>query len=141
MIIKRFPQVLNLLVADGASPLHVAVRNGDCQMVEFILGFYNEYRCKVTPNLDIDKKTRTDQTALHIACLEGHLSIAKVLLHHGARIDAETQSGMTAVLMCIKKHQLLKYLPQLGGSEETPDVATVCYSIDLIKNSFTVDSS
>lgn len=120
VIVEKFPEVLNSVIADGANPLHVAVRNGSEDMVDLIVSLMTQH------HYNIDQRTKSDQTALHLACLEGFLGIVKVLLHHGAEIDAETQNGNTAVLMCVLKHRLLANLPeQLQGHELRPDLKTV----------------
>ena len=44
MIVDKFPEVLNSAKGDGATPLHIAVRNGVESMVEFILLQMSNYR-------------------------------------------------------------------------------------------------
>ena len=124
MIVDQFPEVLNSAKGDGATPLHVAVRNGKESMVECILHNMAKYR------FDVDARLKSGETALHIACAEGFLSVIKLLIEHGADMNAEVHEGNTAVSMCVIKHKLLANLPQqLQGNELRPDLRTVsaCY--------------
>ena len=127
MIVDKFPEVLNSAKGDGATPLHVAVRNGVESMVECILLHMTKYR------YDIDARLKSSETALHIACAEGFLGIIKILIQHGANMDAEIQDGNTAVSLCVIKHKLLANLPQeLQGNELRPDLRTVSAQIPLL---------
>lgn len=127
MIVDKFPEVLNSAKGDGATPLHVAVRNGVESMVECILLHMTKYR------YDIDARLKSGETALHIACAEGFLGIIKILIQHGANMDAEIQDGNTAVSLCVIKHKLLANLPQeLQGNELRPDLRTVSTQIPLL---------
>lgn len=126
MIVDKFPEVLNSAKGDGATPLHIAVRNGVESMVEFILLQMSNYR------YDIDARLKSGETALHIACAEGFLGVIKMLIQHGADMDAEVQNGNTAVSLCVIKHKLLANLPQqLQGNELRPDLRTVSAHISI----------
>lgn len=120
MIVEKFPEVLNSSKPDGATPLHMAVRNGKESMVECVLLHM------VKHHHDIDARLKSGETALHIACAEGFLAIVKLLIQHGAAMDAEVGDGNTAVSLCVIKHKLLANLPQqLQGNELRPDLRTV----------------
>lgn len=122
LISMNYPEVLNMVKEDGTTPLHYATRNGREEIVEHML------KVSARNKFDIDKLTRSHESALHIACVEGYLSIVKQLLNHGALIDAETHNGNTAVHLCVIKHQLLLNLPQpLQEYELRPDLKTVSY--------------
>lgn len=122
LISINYPEVLNIEKEDGTTPLHYATRNGREEIVEHIL------KVSARKKYNIDKLTKSKQTALHIACVEGYLSIVKLLLDHGATIDVESQNGNTAVHMCVIKHQLLFNLPQqLQEYELRPDLKTVSF--------------
>ncbi|XP_066919904.1 E3 ubiquitin-protein ligase MIB2-like [Clytia hemisphaerica] len=121
MILDKSPEALNSTQPDGSTPLHFAVRRGKAPMVEYIVHLITKYR------YNIDSRTKQGQTALHLACMEGFLAIVKLLLQHGADINAEMNDGNTSVLMCVLKHRMLFNLPpQLQGNELIrPDLRTV----------------
>jgi ankyrin repeat protein len=70
----------------GETTLHKAVREGCEEMVELLLE-----RC------DVNARCNLGMTPLHWACLNGHASIARLLLSHGAdpHIVNDTVDGLT----------------------------------------------
>ncbi|CAK4654993.1 unnamed protein product [Aphanomyces euteiches] len=79
----------NLSYEASASRLFEAVKWGDVQMVQELLGDGSSVNCQ-------DKFGRT---ALMEACIEGHTDVVQVLIAHDANVDLATVSGITA-LMC-----------------------------------------
>ena len=81
---KEFREVLQELLAQGAdaafisrsgiTPLHRAARVGDVEIIDTLLGAAT---CKV------DAQTAYGYTALHLACANGHTSVAKQLIAKG----------------------------------------------------------
>lgn len=47
---------------------------------------------------DVKATTKSDDTALHFACEQGHTDIAEVLLSRGADIEAKTECGRTPLM-------------------------------------------
>ena len=114
--------MINIPKEDGCTPLHIAVLNGLEDITSLLLGF------REGAEVNIEDRTKSQQTALHVAALEGFLYIVKLLLQHGAILDAESREGNTAIHLCVMKHLMLCNLPQqLQGCELYPDIATVRY--------------
>ena len=113
---------VNTAEADGTTPLHWAVRQDDLDLVDRLLragadlkianryGITALYLACVNGNpamIDRLLKAGADpnfagpegETALMTAARGGHVAAAKVLLDHGARVDArETWRGQTALM-------------------------------------------
>lgn len=74
--------------ADGNSPLHDAARRGLVEVAELLLD-EGEY--------DVDIANGMGDRPLHMSAASGHLGMTKVLVEHGAQVDALTSWGMTAL--------------------------------------------
>ena len=62
-----------------------------------------------------------------LAAQESYLGLMKLLIAHGAKIDAEDEDGDTALHAVLKKFQLVSAIAgQLVGVESTPDITEVC---------------
>lgn len=71
-----------LALASGlasSAPIHDAARDGDAERVKTLL--------TSDPKL-IEARTEDGNTPLHLAALEGHAAVARVLLEHGAQVNA-----------------------------------------------------
>ncbi|UKK01827.2 serine/threonine-protein kinase ripk4 [Theileria orientalis] len=54
----------------------------------------------------IDKKDSFDRTPLHLACYEGHLEAAKLLIKYGANVQSHARNGMTCLHFASQKGHL-----------------------------------
>ncbi|CAK4373255.1 unnamed protein product [Aphanomyces euteiches] len=79
----------NLSYEASASRLFEAVKWGDVQMVQELLG----------DGSSVNSQDKFGRTALMEACIEGHTDVVQVLIAHDANVDLATVSGITA-LMC-----------------------------------------
>ncbi|KAG9400565.1 hypothetical protein AC1031_010777 [Aphanomyces cochlioides] len=79
----------NLSYEASESRLFEAVKWGDVQMVEELLG----------DGSSVNWQDKFGRTALMEACIEGHTDVVQVLIAHDANVDLATVSGITA-LMC-----------------------------------------
>jgi ankyrin repeat protein len=87
---------------NNSTPVHVAAKRGDAQMLEKIL---------TMPEMDVartinacESATVGGYAAIHHACALGHVEALKVLLKHGASINAKTQTNLKegALHICCK---------------------------------------
>jgi len=119
----NFPALMTQLLQAGADPCQ-----GDCW---FTAASENQGDClQVLLDLDWDVNLRNEEgeTALHLACLEGHLGIVKRLLQAGAEINPQTELGDTPLaLATLQGHgEIVRFLldqgadPNLGVPGETP---------------------
>lgn len=70
--------------------------------------------------IDLDAQDRQGLTALHIACLQGHLSTAKLMASHGAALHLVTREGFTAVELAA-----IKGYDASGISEEAEEQVAI----------------
>ena len=50
--------------------------------------------------------TKSDDTALHFACEQGHNEIAALLLQHGAELEYKTECGRTPLMKAARAGHL-----------------------------------
>lgn len=76
---------------NGWTALHIAARNGNAEVVRFLLA---------QPDLDVNAKNKWKSTPLMIAAGSGNLAIIDLLLHHpGTAIDLQAEYyGRTALI-------------------------------------------
>lgn len=125
------PEVVDIILAHGAnvlvfdayqrSCLHYAAMNGDvvtlCKLIAAI-------REKLTVSKFYDFCNYGDQqkeTALHKACLNGHLAVAKVLLKYNPSLERRNSMGMTALTCAaLKGHgDIVEALLKAGADVNT----------------------
>lgn len=82
----------------GETALHVAARFGHEECAEILLAGTNDQKA----DFELVEKTYS-WTPLHVACVDGHLSIVELLLRAGAEINRYDASGWTA-----KEHAALR---------------------------------
>lgn len=103
------PHLLQLNDINHATPIHLAVKNGDIKLLEYILQLFKGKR--------IDERERSSCggfTALHYACLMASVDMIRALLLSNADINAKS-SGFTQdtpLILCCKKG-LLKSAEEL----------------------------
>ncbi len=74
-------------------PLHEAARAGDVAQVEQLLA---------RKGIDVNAKSYAGWTPLSIAVREGHEAVARLLLDHGAQIEAKDDMGRTPLYSAIE---------------------------------------
>lgn len=113
-------KIVKLLLENGANigqndielykynALIIASKYGNFDIVKLFLEQNEVFRAKNKKSVvDIDYQTKSGYTALHWACMNGHTSVAKLLLEHGAKPNLKNQMGKTA--MSIVQYQSHKY--------------------------------
>jgi ankyrin repeat protein len=90
-MLSRANAASNNVSFDGSSALLKAATVGQILVVRELLD---------QPGIDIDWRDPVSQgrTALHCACKNGHLEVVKLLVDHGASIEATDNNGMTPLL-------------------------------------------
>ena len=78
----------------GETPLMLAARSGQVEAVTTLLDVETRVNAKETWN---------GQSALMWATAEGHVSVVRALIAHGADIHARSNSGATALLFAARK--------------------------------------
>jgi hypothetical protein len=109
----------------GEAPLHPAARNGNLQIVRYLLDHGAEVNLKARPyhfgNVE-------DYTALHLAALMGHSQVVQLLLARGADPGIKTREGDRASTLAGNKGypqiaKLLKQTEVTQGIAEEPALA------------------
>jgi ankyrin repeat protein len=89
----------------------LAGKEGKADIVEYLLG---------RPRVDIEAKTTVGDTALDIACRNGHLEVVKLLVAAGARINpgaTDVRGALASATLGGKLH-VFKYLVEEAGADE-----------------------
>jgi ankyrin len=95
----------NISILSEVSTLEVAVQKRRTQQDLSLSAAAYDGRIKTVrkfledDTVDVNEKACDDLTALHYACIKGHRDIAKLLLDHGADIDAATSCNEGPLLM------------------------------------------
>ena len=76
--------------SDGCTPIHRAARNGSVEIIEFLLKSQEKSDLERILNLTTKE---TKRTPLHIATLERHHDVAKLLLKYGAKRNMQDAFG------------------------------------------------
>ena len=93
---------------EDTSILHCACMNNRTEIAKIILVKYPEL---------INKKTKKQETALHLAVVKGSFKLVKLLISLKINIDAQDEQGYTALMRAIykDKNSIAKHLIQNGS--------------------------
>lgn len=96
---------------NGFNALHHASGNGN---IDFIKTLFIHKR-----DLKLDVKNKKGYTALHLACLKGHLNTAVFLAVAGAKIEIRNDKGFNALGLAIlnERKEVVEWLRNLGLKE------------------------
>ncbi|KAI2638725.1 ankyrin repeat-containing domain protein, partial [Hypomontagnella submonticulosa] len=136
-IAARFESTATTITIEGqAKVLHLVTAGRFTGMVELLLrqGFDVNAKCTIRIGIGMELTSGTrvgmevggELTALHIAAIIGNEAIARVLLDHGADINAKCSDGKTALDLATSMEQtsmmdLLSETPVSGGSARERD--------------------
>jgi ankyrin repeat protein/tetratricopeptide (TPR) repeat protein len=113
---------------DGATLLHLAVQEGQTNVLEFLLsrgarldikdnnnytplhwavmlGFKDIARLLISNGADVNDRGLNRMTPLHDAAYNGHKDIVKMLIANGAKLDARDELGNTPLDLAVEKNQ------------------------------------
>lgn len=117
---------MSVKLPDGQNGLHIASRNDNCaSIIEYLLEI----------GFEIDKASAHKLQPIHYAAREGLVENLKVLLSHGAKINAKSEKGMTPLHLAVinNREGAVKYL-MLEGATDIPDDEGVTPSAIAFKN-------
>ncbi|TGO47458.1 hypothetical protein BOTNAR_0524g00050 [Botryotinia narcissicola] len=80
---------------DDLYPLHIAATQDNCEMIELLLRYSQNW----TKKANIDVGNDTGDTPLSVAVRYGHIEIMKVLIQHGADINATNNKNDTPIFI------------------------------------------
>ena len=115
----------NTGVLDRQHILVVACKHGDPAFVELLLVRGVDVNVSGTKQSHADSIPYDEATPLNAACAEGHLSVVKFLLDHGADIEKSNGSSATPLIAAIRKKSLSAVLLLLDAG------ADVNHAVDL----------
>jgi ankyrin repeat protein len=100
--------------------LRVASANGN---LDYVRNFVNTYKDSININSFSAEGKDEKQTALHLACENGHVEVAIVLIEQGANINAKGLGGDTPLHGAIKfgKVHVVRALLKQGADREMPN--------------------
>lgn len=80
--------------------------------LNFKRGFASDNVCyKLQSGAEVDRRTRAGQaTSMHRAAYAGHIEVVKVLLQHGASMEAQDSDGQTCLHKACKSLINLKHI-------------------------------
>lgn len=78
---------------------------------------------------DIEVKNNRQQTALMLACTQGHLSVVELLVNGGAKVDAEDEEGHSPLHLTF-----LRLHSAAAASAESAGAATGKHSTDHVSH-------
>lgn len=112
----RDKRAMNVYVEDPALKTHdffMACKRGDVDKVS------NDLRAGADPNIFDTTLT----SALHVAAVNGHLEIIRLLKSSGARLDPRDRNMVTPLLACLKKGLIepVKALIEMGAEKFVSD--------------------
>ena len=125
---------VNIMNADGFTPLYLASDRGHRDRVEFLLKHHADVNLM---------SGRTSEAPLTMAAVMGEIEVARVLLHHGASVDPRDNQGWTPLFVASRYGHLdiVRLLIQSRAAVDTPDnedwtplfVASRCGHLDIVR--------
>lgn len=122
-------------VSSMLSPIHAACRKGDYLVVKHVLSFYYGNECV---NL-VNSSCTCGMTPLQVACDNGHVKIAKLLLRRHAQPNkrgSKKRHHSCIAMACIQKNlELVELLLQYGASvdDDALSIAASSGFDDIVK--------
>ncbi len=94
-LVKQSIKLLNQQDNEGATPLHLAVREGKDLIVQSLA---------LIPALDKELRNKEGKTALHIALEKEYLELAKTLIMNGANVNSAMPNDITLLHIAVDKN-------------------------------------
>jgi ankyrin repeat protein len=109
------PELLHASDYQTLEPLHIAVQRSDRPMVEFLLTYETE---DDDYGGIVNSACGQHRSPLHYAAIAGNIEIVKLLLNHGAKINAEDFERKTPLVYAREagNQEIVNLLVQRGGA-------------------------
>ncbi|XP_014606966.1 PREDICTED: ankyrin repeat domain-containing protein 7-like [Polistes canadensis] len=119
---SRNPEILRLLLKNGADPNKLDVRNWTCLQYAIVGERIKNVEILLDIGLDINARDYNDRTPLMIAVILSNLDIVSLLLNRGADFTVKDQTGFTALQLAIlrKKRDAAILLIEKGSNVNLP---------------------
>jgi len=85
-----------LSTSEGQTPLMIACRNRQCDIVQVLLEHYQKHDLSIIDKIDLLKK----RNALYYACVSGRPESVELLLEAGASVSIQQATGLTPLDAC-----------------------------------------
>ncbi|KAL3859689.1 hypothetical protein ACJMK2_009896 [Sinanodonta woodiana] len=144
----RFHDIVDILVSQknclikfynraGMVPLHIACKSDDVQSVKLILGVIKE-RAKKKSNTDdlgellmnenylsvnVNSETIYEKdSCLHLAARNGNKEVLKLLISHGAKVNAKNNLGQTPILLACCLQSVSNSMKSSNHDNSVPEI-------------------
>lgn len=109
----------------GRTALHWAAHNGHHHILEMLLGS--------SPPVPMDERDDAGDTPLHVACRQGHLEAANVLVANGADVDSRNAAHLGALHTAAENGlvEIVEILLRSGAQMDACDDADRCTPLHL----------
>ena len=121
----------NTKVLDRQHILVVACKHGNPAFVELLLVSDVDVNVSGTKKSHADSMPYDEATPLNAACAEGHLSVIKFLLDHGADIEKSNGSSATPLIGAIREKNLSAVLLLLDAGADINHAVDVSHQVDV----------
>ncbi|VDI42961.1 serine/threonine-protein phosphatase 6 regulatory ankyrin repeat subunit A [Mytilus galloprovincialis] len=98
----------------GSTPLFLACQRGNFETVKYLLDLNGK---NINSRVDTRKKRVNGLSALHTACINGHLDIVKLLVNVGVNLNDTSNKGCTPLFQACEEghYEIVKFLLDLNG--------------------------
>lgn len=114
LLVEEDKSLINEKDSDGQTPFFAAAKNGQRDIVAFLLD----------KGAFVDEKNIFDETPLFVACENGHLETAQLLLEKGAALNAQSKEKITPLHSACKNghKEVVNLLLEQGAIFNTKDL-------------------
>lgn len=121
----------NTKVLDRQHILVVACKHGNPAFVELLLVSDVDVNVSGIKQSHADSMPYDEATPLNAACAEGHLSVIRFLLNHGADIEKSNGSAVTPLIAAIRGKNLSAVLLLLDAATDINHAVDISHQVDF----------
>lgn len=93
LLLSKYRVDVNTLDATGMAPIHICADRGFPDCLEVLLGW---------DQTQVNIKDHQEFTALHLACVSAHVECVRLLVEHGANVNAKNMKFQVPIHMAAK---------------------------------------